>query len=260
MERKWNVLQALLWIALSGLIVDAQTQIGQFRELTFSIKPARPSFVPLEPIPLKLTLENRTASRILAHPGLDFSTNYIKISIEKPNGTLVDIGQLSYVGCRCFSKNVEMLPGAKFEKFQVLNFQLDRYFNEVGQYKIKANFMSLDGNQTVISPWTTFNIAQPSGSNFAAYDFLKQQKNLSLFLCCYDNESVQDLKTFINIFPESAYSDYIRYLLVSHYLHQENDEKAKEQLVKLQDNKDFVYAEDVKTKLKQIVSKTRKSN
>lgn len=233
---------------------------GEFRQLALSIAPSRTAFLPLEPIPVRLTLENKTDLPIMAHAGFDFGTSYVKVQVQVPIGTILEIKDLSLLNKRMMLKNSELPPNAKFESTQLINYDLQRYFVEPGQYKIKATFLSLDGSQTVSSEWKNFTITQPAGVDLAAYDFLKRQKHISIFFSSFDEESVQEQRTFVDIFPESDYTNYVRYLLVDHYLLEGQNDKAKQELEKIIAIKDFVFGAEANKKLtavKNLMKKTQ---
>jgi hypothetical protein len=195
-----KILGVFFSIGMLLAAAGAQPSVRPFRELTFNVAPTKSTFVPLEPIPLRFVLENRTDSRIWSHGNLTFHTAHVKIAIVQPSGSVIaDIGRLSVALARTITADKEVLPGSRHELLQVLAVGLERHFDEIGEYKIKATFQSSDGTQTISSGWATFEIVEPAGTNLAAYDLLKRRTDLSTFFFGYDDETFQDAEMFVSL-------------------------------------------------------------
>ncbi len=259
--KKLNFSMICFLISFFGMtfVIQAQKalpQNGEFRELSLQINSSASNFVPLEPIPVTFTLQNKTNLSIWGHAAFDFNLRYLEILVQKPDGSVQKIDALSSLIGRTLVKNGLLPPGAKIVKTEVLDNQLERYFGEPGQYKIKAVFNSLEHSQKIDSIWLSFTISEPTGENLAAYTLLKEQKNLSTVffdIGIVDSEKeVQFLERLIVMYPESSYSDYARYVLSGHYLATNQNEKAEEMLNELGKKKNFVYSSEVINKLLQI--------
>jgi hypothetical protein len=250
---------------LISLISSANAQKAQsivetgFNSLSLTIELSKNTFVPLEPIPIKFTLKNNTNAIITTHGNFDFNSNYVKFTLTNPDGSMSNIEKLSLFNCRCITKDGHLPPGEMIEAQRLLDFDLQRYFDRAGTYKIKATFGNLDGSRSIESGWITFSISQPTGNDLAAYEFLKKQKNLTTFLSDYDQESFPNQKAFLGSFPDSAYTDYVRFLVSGYYLFEKNYNAAQEQLLKLKENKNFVYSDKVNDQLKEISDQLSKN-
>lgn len=252
---------ALYLLCTMFLVSNAESQTPQFRELTLNMSPTKTGFVPLEPIPLRFVLENRTDAGIPVRGGLGFRCSSLRLFVERPDGSVVSPEQLSPFLARCLPTEKAFPSGARYETVEVLTFPLERYFNQLGRYRIRASFKSTNGSQTIWSSWSPLEIVQPIGTNLAAYDFLKENVGkLSTFFSSYDRESVEDAKTFISIFPDSVYSDYVRYPLAGYYTFNQEPAKAREQLLKLRGKENFPYSKDVDEQLQKLDALEFKKN
>ncbi len=259
--KKLNFRMICFLISFFGMtfVIQAQKalpQNGEFRELSLQINSSASNFVPLEPIPVTFTLENNTSTSIWGHAAFELYLRYLEILVQKPDGSVQKIDALSLLNGRTFVENGLLPPGVKIVKTEVLDYQLERYFGEPGQYKIKAVFNSREHNQKIDSNWLSFTISEPTGENLAAYTLLKEQKNLTTVFwgigVVNSEKEVQVLERLIGIYPESSYSDYARYVLSSYYLATKQNDQAKEMLNELGKKKNFVYLSEVMDKLSQI--------
>ncbi|MGH7889242.1 MAG: hypothetical protein ACRENF_01675, partial [Thermodesulfobacteriota bacterium] len=83
------------------IFTAAQSQTPGFRELSYSMRPSKSTFIPLEPIPMRFVIENRTDAGILIHGGFGFICSHVKLAVERPDRSIVNVEQLSPFLARC---------------------------------------------------------------------------------------------------------------------------------------------------------------
>src|SRR4028118_1374586 len=76
---------------------NSQNNTRPFSELTFVVTPERDTFLPMEPIVLRLTLINNTNSPVLGHTDIDFNSGYVDLSVSDRQGNKRRIGSLPTV-------------------------------------------------------------------------------------------------------------------------------------------------------------------
>jgi hypothetical protein len=226
---------------LLALVAHSQPKPGK---LTFSLTPLKDRVILLEPIPFQIGVENQNDHTVTLKQPITLQT--IKLSIQKPDGSKEEADQLTYLLSRTFAKDWDMPPGAKNHWTMVLEFQLSKYFDQVGEYKRKAPYQN--GRSKLSTGWATLNVEQPTGSDASAYDFLRNGREPSLIHAARSNA---EREAFLERFPESPYSDYVRYSLATSYEEKE-PKKAVDLLKQLQIKQSFAWAVEVAERLKRF--------
>lgn len=233
-------------------------QVSNFSNLTFEIATTnKKDFVRLEPIPIILTLSNKTAQTILGHRALVFSDNMVRLSVMKEGGKKQEIRQLSPFPKEIFIKPVEIKPGESYQAKELLTLNLDSIFPEPGEYHIYATLLDPNSKQVVKSNIVTIHVLEPEGVDRQAFDFIQASSKSSDFLSgrylSGHEEAQSTLERFVLNYGGSAYGDYATFLLGELYFEQGEDDKAGEQFLRLSKKPDFVFADkvsDYRVKLK----------
>ena len=254
-----NLRRFVLFVAplalFAGLSVSqsAQQQNGSVRALTFSnltleiATTNKKEFVKLEPMPITLTLSNKTTQTILGHGTLGFSANLVKLFVARGDGKGQEIQQLSPFPEEVFIKPIEMKPGDGFHTKELLSLNLDNIFPQPGEYQIYAVLFDPNSKREVKSNKLTVQILQPEGIDRQAFEFIQtnsRSANLLSGRYLSGNQRAQNaLEMFVQIFDKSVYGDYASFLLGELYFTQEEYNRAAEQFNKVANKADFVLAD-----------------
>jgi hypothetical protein len=229
---------------------------GQFSELTLEISATKPSFVPLEPIPITLKLSNRTNNIIGGHGSLHFSEGYVDIFVQTSSGQIRKFEQLAFERVSSIGGLQNIKPQARAEVTQVLSMGLDRYLPSPGNYKLRAVLKNRRPGEETRSNWIDIRITEPTDLNLGAYEFLREKPSDAMFLHTISREGSKDaLEDFVRRFPNTSYTDYALYLLAEYYFYQNDHGRAKEFLNQLDNKPDFVFADKVDQYLKKLSEK-----
>jgi hypothetical protein len=96
------------------------------------------------------------------------------------DGETVKIDQLSPIRKSLLVRPEKIMSGQCVKSDGVLALRLDKHFSGEGVYILRAVLHSADGHEDIWSNSLTISVAEPTGSNRYAYDFLKQTENLFL--------------------------------------------------------------------------------
>lgn len=240
-----SILAVLLVLTVVVYSQSRQSQAENSGQLTLTIAFPKDRVVLLEPIPIKLSLENRTSSILRQNTPLDLER--IKFSIEKPNGKTVNPKRLTNTISGIYGGTGDVVAGAKKEITDILQFELLKWFDQPGQYRIRATLPN--GESSVSSDWVTLTVEEPTGADADAFEFVRDKvvTESDVILSAQPNIKEELLEKF----PDSPYSDYVRYSLARWY---ENRDKPKaiELYSKLQSKSGFIYAQEVKDNLKKL--------
>src|SRR5687768_9447388 len=121
-SRKIEILiLSVILVAFGSLAISAQQQpaLGQFSELTLEMSALKDSFVPLEPIPLRLKLSNRTNKIIGGHGSLHFSEGYMEIFVQTSSGQIRKFDQLAFELVSNIGKLQDIRPQAQTQITQL---------------------------------------------------------------------------------------------------------------------------------------------
>lgn len=232
----------------------SQTDALSFSNLTFKIAPTRETFLPMEPITLKISLSNNTTSPILGHSNIDFNGLHIELFVTNQQGVKMEINSLP-TDRASFEriKNEPIQPNQHFEITDVF-YTLHHYFPDPGTYTLEATFIDATGQQKIKSEPATIKIVEPTGRDRAAYNLLKT-KPVRPFFFAGDTEGDDGFKHLENIanqFGDTTYGDYAAYVAARKYRFRRDNVRAKAMLQRLLSKPNFVFKEDVKRLLQEI--------
>jgi len=202
-----------------------------FSNLTFEIATDKKEFVRLEPIPVTLTLSNKTDHTIPGHGALGFSANLVKVFVARNDDKPHEIQQLSPFAAEVVVRPVEMRPGESFQAKELLALNLGAVFPEPGAYRLYSVLFDPNSKQQVRSNTLSVHILEPEGIDRQAFEFLQaNSKDANLLSGRYlsGNRKAQNaLEMFVRIFDKSVYGDYAAFLLGELYFEQEEYDRAK---------------------------------
>jgi hypothetical protein len=231
-------------------------QTTKFSDLTLEISLTKQSFVKLEPIPIIFKLSNNTNQTITGRISLRFTSNYLEILVQNPNGEIKKITPLSLNRVYSVSKDSTIPPGSQGQHTELLKLDLNRHFPTVGNYKLQAVLRGRNEQEAIRTNWLPITITEPQGANFAAYKFLKQGTDVAkLYESPETDQQWNFFEAFAASYPDSPYTNYLRFNLAEHYLWKGEDKKARELLEKLKLGKDFVFSAKVDEYLRKLNTK-----
>ena len=230
--------------------IDNSSQKSDFSDLTLEIATAKEEFNQLEPIPLALTLSNKTDETITASTALNFDYHFLTLFVRLPGGERQMIERLSMLQKFVGVGSGKIKPSQTTQLKQLVDIELDKIFPYPGEYQLQAELMDGDSKKVIKSNHLRIRIMEPQGLDRQAFDFIKKNGNPSYFLNGYervvDKKPLSILEEFVSRFGETAYGDYATFQLGEVYFYGKDYEKAIKHLEKLANKPDFVFSERVK--------------
>jgi hypothetical protein len=249
---RYTVVSTVLVLALVAGIVQAvahqqptQTEVLDFSRLTLEVSTTKDSFLRLEPIPLILTMSNKTGHAVMGHTALDFSSRLIKVFVSRNGGTEQAVNNLSPVSILQSVTTREIKAGESHESKQLLSLDLGNIFPQAGTYKIRATLLDVEGDKEISSRHLNIKIVEPEGINRRAFDYIKSRPNASYFFSGLEladtEQALVNNEQFAFDFEETEYADYMNYRLGTLYFAKEDFHKAKVHFLKLSTKEKFIY-------------------
>lgn len=239
------VLFVLLFIPAQPANLQAEISgKPHFEELTLELSTTKKEYKLLEPIPILMTLANRTERVVMGHSALDFGYNYVDVYVKDDRNQMQKIDQLSTETKLVIAEPQAMKPNSEFRASLLLSLGLDHIFPEPGTYQIVARLYDLDRKKSVTSKPVTIRVVFPSGVDFQAFEYIKTYGNPSYFFTGMRlARNVQVLETFVSAFGESAYGDYATFSIAEFHFANRDYEKARPYFEKLAAKRAFVFSE-----------------
>lgn len=191
----------------------AQAPLSQnrFTSLTLTLSiPAR-SFLLLEPVPLVLSLENRTREPIVGHTALGFNEWHLEVVIHPPDLPAYRVEQLSSIAIRIAVSPVTLPPGYRQVSTEPLTLKLGKVFPVPGKYGIQAVLHGLDGGQ-IRSNIASIQVIQPAGLDRLAHRFLTDSGKADYFFdapgIASDDVVYVEYEMFARAYQGTPYGDY----------------------------------------------------
>lgn len=238
-----------LFTALATQQPTETVQNDNFNDLKLSIATLKGGFLPLEPIPIVVTISNPTDHIVVGHTAIGLSSGFIEVYVAKEKDEPRKILVLSPGLGQPLVRSREIEPDEAETLPQLLTMHLDKVFPEPGMYHVEALFYDAAYRQSVRSNKIKIHILQPSGKNARALNFIRNKEYGQSFFSgegyAADENFVQDLEQFAAEFGDTPYADYAVYLLGEHYCTVNDNEKARKHLLKLERKGDFVYKDKV---------------
>ena len=119
-------------LLLSPAIAPASQEALSFSALTLSATAPSREFILTEPVPITLTLTNASGRPVIGHNDLGFTSRRVHASVQRDDGTLMPINQLSPVASFVLIEPKPIAPGAKDTETELTAFELDEIFPRPG--------------------------------------------------------------------------------------------------------------------------------
>lgn len=245
--------------SVMGTHQDAPPAASKFSDLTLTIATTKKDFVPLEPIPIILTLSNNTQQPIIGHGAIDLSQHYVDLLVGRSSDDMQLFRSLSTVQVDGIVKPRKIAPGESHQSLDLLTIKLDKMFPQPGTYQIQAVLHNIGRKEEVRSPLMSLRILSPRGRDLQAYEYLKSKPSGSLFFSGLDSseKGTEVLEEFAAKFGDSVYADHAAYLLGVTYFYKKEYRKAKEQFSKLSAKPAFVFSKEASDYLEKANNKLR---
>lgn len=187
-----------------------------FTSLTLTLSVPARSFLLLEPVPLTLTLENRTPQPILAHTALGFNEWHLEVLIHPPGSPAYRVEQLSSIMIRVVVDPVMLPPGYRQVSTEPLSVNLRQVFPTPGKYGIQAVLHGLNGD-LIRSNIASIQVIQPAGLDRLAHRFLVDGGKADYFFdgsgLASDPVVYSEYESFARRYQGTPYADYVNLAL-----------------------------------------------
>ena len=258
--RQGNLLVSLALVLLISATATAQRRDWDgFKDLTLEIEAPKESHLQLQPVPLVLSLTNKTDRVLNGHSALQFSAHYLRLSVRREGEKWREAGQVTGLYAMVSVKPRAMSPGDKFTKNEILAFRIEEIFPGPGTYELKARLSCSDGRQLIESQPITIRIREPEGQDLEAYNFLRKHTEPEFFFtgvgAVRDKSTADTLETFVTRFRETAYGDDASYTLAQVKFVKNELATARFHFEGLAKKRDFIFAERVRDYLEKIERK-----
>lgn len=208
-------------VLIAGWVITAptpQAPVSQrgFTSLTFTLSVPSRSFLLLEPVPLTLTLENRTREPIVGHTALGFNEWHLEVLIHPTGLPAYRVEQLSSTMIRVGVSPVMLPPGYRQVSTEPLTLTLGKVFPVPGKYGIQAVLHGLIGDQ-IRSNVASIQVIQPAGLDRLAHRFLVDGGKADYFFdgsgLASDPVVYSEYESFARRYQGTPYADYVNLAL-----------------------------------------------
>ena len=227
---------------------DNNQEPSAFSDLTLEIVSTKSEFVPLEPIPIILTLRNQSKKTVAWRHALTPNHTELfvvssggspkNIDFHKPIRELIEVSPYPKV----------LRPGDAEHVKPLITMGLNDVLSQPGDYRIEAVTHGADWNEEVRSKPVLVRIVNPQGINERVFQYIKSASSSDLFAgwdLSQNLDMLSILESVSNDFAESAYSDYASFRLGEFYFYKSEDARAKIYLDRLTGKRDFIFADKV---------------
>ncbi len=207
-----------LVLALTGLAQAEKQDVKSSQELVLTLSPSRKSYVQLEPVRFRLSLENRSGTEVIL-PFDPFGRTALQVLIAAGKGEFAPF-YLATIPPGVPPAGAKKVPhGWKdqsyvtvFYKTVVPGKETVRVLDNPGQYRCKVKLPYQGG--TVTSDEVEFHIMAPTGGDVEAEKYLRSN-DLDKFLTdesgvhIIDASTMDKIETFYKLYPGCTYEKYL---------------------------------------------------
>ena len=250
----------LLLVTIGHSQLDSPSAKGRhatgFSRLTLEAATTKQRFVRLEPMPLILTLDNRTTVPIRAQTTLLFDAHLIHLFVEDSNGLRREI-ELSAASAFFGAESRVMKPGEQRREKQLMALGLDKAFPQAGSYKIEAELHDGNSEEVVKSNQVVIQIIEPQGLDIEAFNFIREKATPSNFFYGVTRSTPATVEEFVSKYGKSTYGDYAAFLLGQFYFSRDEYEKAAVKLKQVAGKAGFAFSAEATEYLAQTNMRLR---
>jgi hypothetical protein len=251
---------------------------GNLEDLTLEISTDIKEIIPIEPLPVTISILNKTDKTIKAFSlAINPSYGLTQFYVSKENKPFEVFRAADWPAESIIRFEYSFKPGYRQSVDRYLFYahpkNLDKekrgqyLFEEPGHYRIKAIYTDSQIDKSIESNVISINVKEPKGEDASAYQFIKNMQDdvnkivyYGNFLLWSDGETeiIEKQKEFIEKFPNSQYSRFLYYTLGKRNISKDS-QKLKlsiDYLEKAANYEDFLFTEDSILKLIQIFTDT----
>ena len=241
-----RIVVAVAVLALTASTLNAEESrapIG-FNALTLTIEIPSRHFLSLEPIPVRLVLENRTGQPVMGHTILRFYSGRARLLVQPDRAQAYTVDDLSALSAPMAIGGQTIQPGERHEVTDVLAIGLDRMFSGPGNYRFQVVLAGPDRRVEVRSNVVSIRIREATGLDEAARAYIVATGAARYFLTSMpgDDDSYSHLEEFAALFPDTAYAGYADLILGEAHVAREEHDGARVFLSRAAANANFPLA------------------
>ena len=251
---------------------------GDLEGLTLEISTDIKEIIPIEPLPVTITILNKTDKIIKAFSvAIDPSFGLTRFYVSKKNQPFEVFRAADWPSESIGRLECSLKPGYRQSVDRYLfyanpkDFEKNKrgqyLFEEAGHYRIKAIYTDPKINKSIESNVLSIEVKEPKGEDASAYKFIKNMQDdksnkvfySNFLLMPYDEMKLQEKQIeFIMKFPDSEYTRFLYYTLgIKNILHDSQNLKLSiDYFEKAASYEDFLFAEDSILKLINIFTET----
>lgn len=237
----------------------AQTQVNpppplEFSALTLEIILPSQSVSSLQPIPIIVKLTNTNGRPAVGYNVLGFGKSPLSIYIKKIGTNVrIPLKMLEPMHKLVQYTNVIMAPRESINAKELITLGLARYFPEPGSYEVQATLTNSTWQQSIESNVISIDVQEPIGVDRSAYNLIRASPfKESIFSGSEFGETRSTLETITLLYPNSVYARHASFVLGENYFYGRNYPQALINLVRLENDNDFVYVGKVRKYLAEI--------
>lgn len=256
----FSILSLVLLLSLFGnkaqnlQAQQSDSEVRPFTDLTLEITTTKDSLLPLQPIPIVIKLSNKTSQPILGYNSIRFGLVPLYLYARKSGETeKTPIVPVTAIRTLTDYRGVKIAAGETREWKDWLTLRLNEYFAKPGNYQLQLVLVSPDGSQRIESNMLDIEILEPTEINREVHNLIKNNSTPEdLFSGVDFNKAKSTLEIIATKFPNSGYSKSANFLLGEIGFHRKQYPQALGRLMKLEHDKDFIFAEKVKKYIDEI--------
>ena len=248
------VIMALGLAAPRASAQEANAPIG-FDALTLTVEIAGRRFLSLEPIPMRLSLENRTGQPIVGHTLLRFASGRARLLVRPEGAEAYSVDDLSALSPPIRVNGHAIQPGERHEATDLLALGLDKIFPAPGRYQIHIVIAGPDQNRSVElrSNAISIQIDAPTGLDLAARTFIESTGAARHFLSGLSDDKLDpDFEQFAAQFADTVYGGYANLILGGRKLARGEYDRARTCLSRAAANANSWVASEATNRLKRL--------
>ncbi len=252
------ILFCIVFLQQSNPVVSqtqkSNSEVRPFTDLTFEIDVPRQTLLPLQPIPIVLKQSNKTGYPVLGYKTISLDKMPVYLYVQKVGSDKrTTISQFTPLRKNSGYKNSEIAPGLSYEGKDWITLGLNIDLPEPGIYELQAVLENADGTQSIESNKINIEIKDPTGIDQEVYNVIKNSPSKEYLFSGAEFDKVKTtLETLKVKFPNSGYAKSIFFVLGERYFLRKQYGQALSNLIKLENDKDFILTQKVKNYIDEI--------
>ena len=232
------------WLAAVLFVSTACVSLGRFETLTLTATVPHREYLVLEPVPLTLTLENRTMRGVRGHLALELLARRIALKIQPEGLNPYRVDNLTSVVALVDIAGRIIKPGEKRELTEVLGFGLNQILPRPGRYAIHVVLHGIDRQDELTSNIVSIVVRQPDRLEREAHDQIQASGVARDIFTPRGQEELRPyLEEVAERFGDTPYGDYANLLLGEYHAVRRDVVTAQKYLSRIASKPEFPLAE-----------------